>query len=177
MSTKPHPNSSAVAGLEKAYCMHPLQIEQPHSSALAGLLCRLKGCPSWYQVRCHALMQHAIPCYSMPLAFLLFSWDTPTQMLPGQRVAVPYTILVAPWHFCHHLARYRSLFPLPIFSLVWQVYQQSWVTAGLSESAQQFTQAFFVMQSHLQSASPLSGSPSWPVGQCVFYPVIYKWYV
>lgn len=30
--------------------------------ALAGLLCRLMGCPSQCQVKCHALVQHAIPC-------------------------------------------------------------------------------------------------------------------
>lgn len=102
----------------------------------------LMGYPSGYQLRCCALKQHATPC----LWPLLFGWDTPTllficfQMLPGQRMAVSYALLVAMQHFCHHLARCRSCLYLVSphhvsFSLVWRVSQQSWVTAELPARA------------------------------------------
>lgn len=66
--TKPHPNSSTVAGLEETYCVHPLYLEQPRSSVLAAY-CVTYGIS--FRVPAQMLCPKAT-CNSMPLASVVW---------------------------------------------------------------------------------------------------------
>lgn len=68
VSTKPHPNSSTVAGLEETYCVHPLYLEQPRSSVLAAY-CVTYGIS--FRVPAQMLCPKAT-CNSMPLASVVW---------------------------------------------------------------------------------------------------------